>query len=253
MYNVQNLQVEFLKNHSTCGRINIKTPIFVAFFIKYVIIYYMKKSIGERIATNLVNLRKTAKLTQLEFAQKVNYSDKAVSKWEKGESLPSVEVLEHICDFYGITFNDLVGDEDIILDKKRTTRMSTSKVCIILLCCLSIWLLATIVYVYAKLIFNESVWMSFVWTVPATCIIGIIFNSIWGRGRNVFILISLLIWTAIASFYLQLLPYYNAWIIFIIGIPLQLAVILWSTLHQTNKHLKRRKNGTKEKEQIDKA
>ena len=75
----------------------------------------MKKSIGERIATNLVNLRKTAKLTQLEFAQKVNYSDKAVSKWEKGESLPSVEVLEHICDFYGITFNDLVGDEDIII------------------------------------------------------------------------------------------------------------------------------------------
>ena len=201
----------------------------------------MKKSINERIALNLVSLRKAAKLTQMEFSEKINYSDKAVSKWENGESVPSVEVLENICEFYGITLNDIVGEEDIVLDKKRANRMSTSKVCIILLCCLSVWLVATVMYVYAKLIFDQSLWMSFVWAVPATCVIGIIFNSLWGRQRNVFILISLLIWTAIASIYLQVLTY-NAWIIFFVGIPLQLAVILWSTLYVSKKKTRRDKN-----------
>lgn len=205
----------------------------------------MKKDISERIANNLIHLRKISKLTQMEFAEKINYSDKAVSKWENGESLPSVEVLEKICDFYGITLNDIVGEDDILVDKKRTQKMSTSKICIILLCCLSVWLVATIIYVYAKLLFNESLWMSFVWAVPVTCVIGIIFNSLWGRQRNVFILVSLLIWSSLASLYLQILSY-NAWIIFFVGIPLQLAVILWSTLYVSKKHTRREKNETTE-------
>ena len=194
----------------------------------------MGKTINERIANNLVELRKTAKLTQIEFAEAINYSDKAVSKWENGESLPNVEVLENICNFYGITFNDLVGEDSIKLDNKRSTKMSTSKICIIMLCCLSIWLLATIIFVYAKLIFDITLWITYVWAVPATCAIGIIFNSIWGRKRNVFILISLLIWTGLASVYLQILTY-NTWIIFLLGVPLQIAVLLWSTLYKQKK------------------
>lgn len=204
----------------------------------------MKRDISERISSNLVSLRKTSKLTQMEFAEKINYSDKAVSKWENGESLPSVEVLEKICEFYGITLNDIVGEDDILLDKKRAQKMSTSKVCIILLCCLSVWLVATIIYVYAKLLFDKSLWMSFVWAVPVTCVIGIIFNSLWGRQRNVFILVSLLIWTLLASLYLQILSY-NTWIIFFVGIPLQLAVILWSTLYVSKKRTRREKNEIK--------
>ena len=206
----------------------------------------MKKDIGERISNNLVSLRKMSKLTQMEFAEKINYSDKAVSKWENGESLPSVEVLEKICDFYGITLNDIVGEDDILVDKKRTQKMSTSKICIILLCCLSVWLVSTIIFVYAKLLFNQSLWMSFVWAVPVTCVIGIIFNSLWGRQRNVFILVSLLIWSSLASLYLQILSY-NTWIIFFVGIPLQLAVILWSTLYVSKKRTRREKNELTEK------
>ena len=45
------------------------------------------------VSKNLSDLRKRNGLTQAELAEKLNYSDKAVSKWEKGESLPGVEVL----------------------------------------------------------------------------------------------------------------------------------------------------------------
>ena len=48
------------------------------------------------IAKNLSELRRKNKLTQLEVAEKLNYSDKAVSKWEQGESLPGIEVLYKI-------------------------------------------------------------------------------------------------------------------------------------------------------------
>ena len=56
------------------------------------------KDVRQIIAENLIELRKVNKLTQLELAEKLNYSDKAISKWERGESLPDVEILCQIAD-----------------------------------------------------------------------------------------------------------------------------------------------------------
>ena len=50
------------------------------------------------IAHNLVAYRKAAGLTQAEIADKLNYSDKAVSKWERGEGMPDVAVLKTLAD-----------------------------------------------------------------------------------------------------------------------------------------------------------
>lgn len=63
--------------------------------------------INKIIGKNLLKLRKSAKLTQMELAEKFNYSDKSISKWENGESLPSVEILHELSTFYGTTLNDL--------------------------------------------------------------------------------------------------------------------------------------------------
>ena len=59
------------------------------------------------VAKNLSFYRKANKLTQLELAEKLNYSDKAISKWERGESLPDLYTLNVIAEFFGITINDL--------------------------------------------------------------------------------------------------------------------------------------------------
>ena len=48
------------------------------------------------LAANLAELRKEENLTQAEFAAQFNYSDKAVSKWERGEGLPDVYILAQI-------------------------------------------------------------------------------------------------------------------------------------------------------------
>lgn len=75
-------------------------------------------------AKNLIQLRKQMKITQVEFAEKINYSDKAVSKWERGESIPDVAVLKSIGDFFGVTIDFLVTEhsESERLKKKQITR-----------------------------------------------------------------------------------------------------------------------------------
>ena len=53
------------------------------------------------IAKNITALRQGAKLTQIELAERLNYSDKAVSKWERAESIPDITVLKTIADMFG--------------------------------------------------------------------------------------------------------------------------------------------------------
>ena len=62
------------------------------------------------IADNLINLRKSNKLTQLELAEKLNYSDKAISKWERGESLPDIIILKQLAEMYGVSVDYILTE-----------------------------------------------------------------------------------------------------------------------------------------------
>ena len=64
------------------------------------------------IAKNLANLRKQAKMTQQELAEKLNYTDKAVSKWERGEALPDILVLKQLADMYGVKVDDFLHEHE---------------------------------------------------------------------------------------------------------------------------------------------
>ena len=70
--------------------------------------------INKIIGKNLLILRKNAKLTQMELAERFNYSDKTISKWESGESLPSIEILYELAKFYNTTLDALTVENDII-------------------------------------------------------------------------------------------------------------------------------------------
>lgn len=60
------------------------------------------------VAENLIYYRKKSGMSQLELAQKLNYSNKNISKWENAETTPNVFVLKTIADLYGITVDDLL-------------------------------------------------------------------------------------------------------------------------------------------------
>lgn len=63
----------------------------------------------EKIALLLIELRKEKKLLQSDVATIFNVTPQAVSKWERGESLPDIEIIENMCKYYNITFDELMN------------------------------------------------------------------------------------------------------------------------------------------------
>ena len=187
------------------------------------------------ISKNLVELRKRKKYTQADLADILQYSDKAISKWEKGESLPDIEVLYQICNLYGVTLDYLTHEgnyeekqEYVIKDVNRV-----NKVVISLLSVSLIWFLIIILFVYAFVMNGINLWIAFIWGVPLSALIFLIFNSIWGKKLYKFIILTVLTWSSLATIFLQVLYMnldYQIWAIFLLGIPAQIAIILWSQL-----------------------
>lgn len=193
------------------------------------------ENINEIIGQNLLKLRKQKKLTQLELADKFNYSDKSISKWEKGESLPSIEVLHELAKFYQVSLDSLVSNEDIVSAPKKTSeevkKLYPTSLVITLLAVSAVWLCATILYVCLRLTLGVSYVYCFMWAVPLSCIVMIVFNAVWGHYRYLFPILTVLLWSALACTHLQILEFgLDIWPIHFLGIPLQIAIILWGAL-----------------------
>ena len=199
----------------------------------------MKKDIKSNVAKNLVYLRQKSKLTQGELAKKINYTDKSISKWEHGDAIPSVEVLSEIADFFGVTIDFLISDNaEQNYDKVYNLKENVSnKIFITALAVSIVWLIATILYVYGLTFTNNNHWILFVASVPISSIVLLVFNGIWGKRKNIFIITSLLQWSILATVFLAFLIYFNAatWPIFILGVPVQIGIILWSLLKPSKK------------------
>ena len=79
------------------------------------------EKLKHQLGANIVSYRKRIGLTQAGLAEKLNYSDKAVSKWERGESFPDVLTLVQLADLFGITVNDLLLDPNAL--PERTSKV----------------------------------------------------------------------------------------------------------------------------------
>lgn len=198
------------------------------------------------VAHNLAELRKARGLTQSELAEQFNYSDKSVSKWEHGDTMPDIEVLKQLCDFYGVTLDYLVTEEgknrsSMVKGKQRVA----NKWAIAALSVSAVWLVSVVIFFAGKILFSEAVWnrtgwISFIWAAPASFVVMLVFNGIWGKSSWRTILAILLTWSSIACIYITLGLFlgsgWELWQIFLIGIPLTVASILWDHVLVKNKN-----------------
>jgi len=192
------------------------------------------KDIKQVIAKNLITLRKKSGLTQNQLAQKLNYSDNAVSRWERGELAPSVEVLQNIGEIYGVGVDVLLKENATeVIDKNNKTQ-KINKLATILLIVSIIWCLVSVAYIYSYKIFNYNFWLLFCWAVPVSCLILLPFNDYWGKYIYKFVILSVFVWTTLACIFLQFLKY-NLWLIFIVGIPAQIALVIWAFIKPKTK------------------
>lgn len=187
------------------------------------------------IAENICQLRRDHGVTQLELAERLNYSDKAVSKWERGESYPDVATLKEIADMFSVTVDYLLQAEhaqEKIKRREYTRRQKRNRFLIAAISCVLVWLIATFVYTSIEMFSGlRGQWLAFVYAVPITAIVILVFNSIWGRPRLNFAIISVLMWSVLATVCLTMLPL-NLWLLFIVGIPGQIIILLWACIRK---------------------
>ena len=184
----------------------------------------------ELLAKNLAYYRKASGLTQLELAEKFNYSDKSVSKWERGEGFPDIFVLKSLADFYGITVDDFYATEH----KKITVRQSQKRkqIYIRLLSLGICWLVVVLTFFLLNTLLPKDAkfqtWLTFIYGTLASSIILLVWEFIYHNRFYRMIATSLVIWTAALSLYLTfLLLIDNYPLIFVVAAPLQILEILW--------------------------
>ncbi len=192
----------------------------------------------DTIAKNICDLRTEAKMTQLALAEVLNYSDKAVSKWERGESVPDIFMLKRIADYFGVSVDYLLeADHTESIEKKiaRHKLGARNRFIISFLATTLVWFIATFVFV-TMLFFSPDLalrpWLMFIYAIPTSAVVALVFNSIWGRRRMNYLIISVLLWSFLLSVFMSLIIVFglNAWQIFLLGIPGQAIIIIWSGL-----------------------
>ena len=204
-----------------------------------------------RVGANIARLRKDRGLTQAELAERINYSDKAVSKWERAESLPDVLTLLNLAEQLGADLNTLTGTaapepvpepipEPVPLPepepvpeetpvKKLTRRYAADKGVIQKLSSILVWVVALFLYMVLDAFGVKNLWLLFVVAVPANAIVLLSLRSAWKLfGWNRF-LISVIMWGFLIVIYLLLLVVgkVNVWKILPMGLLGQAAILLW--------------------------
>ena len=190
-----------------------------------------QEEIKSNFSKNLIRLRKAHNLTQLQLADKLNYSDKAISKWEVGSVLPDIETMSIISEYFGITINDLIYGEK----KKIKREFWKNRIFITLLSFGAVWFLASIVFlILTQTVHMPRLWLTFIFAIPLSSIVLITLSAVWFNKKMVTLSTSLLFWGIILSIYLALnRP--TLWFIFIIGAVGQLLIIFWGQLKKLTK------------------
>lgn len=195
------------------------------------------------VAKNLVDLRKNAGFTQIEIAEKLNYSDKAVSKWERGESLPDVETIKKLADLYSVSVDAILREQKDITKRIHKYALTPSQRMLIILISVGlVWAVATTVFSVLCWVDVDNLVASysFILALPVTFIVIIIFNSMWGKVWINLLAASALLWTTALCVYLLIGLSYR-WLCFIVPIPLQVVLIFFYGLKILNLEIRKKR------------
>ena len=192
------------------------------------------------VAKNIAELRLLNNMTQLELAEKLNYSDKTISKWERAESSPDIAVLVEIADLFGVTLDYMVRSENIEQqvkeNKQQEARYNHRVITYISEFCA--WFVAIFAFIITSLIVQKMTfqWLYFVYALPIVLIIRLVLNSIWFNPRNNYLIISALMWSVLAAIHMTFLYFgINVALIYVLGIAGPIAIVLWSFIKRPKK------------------
>lgn len=210
------------------------------------------EELKSRVGANIARLRKDRGLTQAELAERINYSDKAVSKWERAESLPDVLTLISLAEQLGTDLNTLTGlpaapapepiseplpEVPARPERAAKKRPTADKGVIQKLSSILVWVVALFLYMVLDAFGVKHLWLLFVVAVPANAIVLLSLRSAWKLYGINRLLISVILWGTLLTVYLLLLvtAKVNVWRILPMGLLGQAAIILWFKMFRSDK------------------
>lgn len=205
------------------------------------------EKIKGQLGSNIAAHRKRYGLTQAALAEKLNFSDKAVSKWERGESIPDVPTLVRIAELFDVPMDVLVRDpnelpKDVgsverVMEKavEKTLKRKADKRTIQKLSSVLVWFVALLIYVVFATFDYYKARVGFLYAIPANCIVLLSLRSAWHDFRANILLVSVIMWGSLLSIHGTLLVFadFNAWMLYLLGVPGQAAICLWTRLFKS--------------------
>jgi transcriptional regulator with XRE-family HTH domain len=204
------------------------------------------QDINQTVARNLADLRKSRNMTQGELAEKFNYSDKSVSKWEHGETMPDLATLQQLADFYGVTLDYLTHepteDNKKLYAKEAEPTMARRHWFSIALSLTFIFFVAAVICAASYITGNEehlSPWLPFVWAVAGSMMILAVFFTHWKMKKEAIGSWIAFDWTFLTSLYVSMGIYlpegtgWRLWVLYIIGIPVMVGFLLSGRYEKT--------------------
>ena len=199
------------------------------------------EKLKNQLGANIMAYRKRSHMTQAVLAEKLNYTDKAISKWERGESMPDVVTLVQLAELFGVTVNDLLVDPNALPENtgkvekamekvvEKTLKRKADKRIILGLSSVLVWFVALLLFVILSSLDFPNSWVAFVYAIPVNAIVLLSLRSAWQDFRWNQFLVSAIMWGGLLSLYISLLLFarWDMWKLFLLGIPGQAAILLW--------------------------
>lgn len=205
-----------------------------------------EEQLKNNIAKNISELRKASNMTQAQLAESLNYSDKSVSKWERGDGVPDVIVLQKMAELFGVTLNDFIGENTPKLPRKKP--YLTNRIIIPILSVGLSFLVASVIFFILRLfdIWNESSWLLFVYAVPVSFIALTVFTELWWNLPLRFLATSGIGWSIAICLKLTFRNVSDLNYLFIPVAILQVLAIFWFVMRYRKKKRKEEENKVSE-------
>lgn len=208
------------------------------------------KDIKGIVAKNMTELRQANNMTQLELSEKLNYSDKTISKWERAESTPDISVLAEMAELFGVTLDYFIKEEHTEADpaekkeeqaKPRAVESKYNRRIIAYIAESIVWLIAIFAFIITSLIVGRLSfqYLYFIYALPVAMIVKLVFNSVWFNPRHNYYIISILIWSILAAIHITFLYFgINVALVYLLGVAIEIVIVLWSFLKKPPKKQK---------------
>ena len=194
--------------------------------------------IKTNFSKNIVRLRKAHHLNQSELGEAIHYSPKAISKWENGETIPDVDVMNVIAEYFGVSIDELISEEKPV-SKSFVLR---NRFYITLSSALLPYLIALIIFSFLYVKQIDMSYVAFSFGAIASAITLIVLTRLWYSKRMLFASITYLV-VAITLTIILMLNFSYWWLVLSIGVASELILFVFFKIrfpsHDKNLRIKK--------------